>query len=98
MVLDYYFLLFYHMDTQSHKRGTCEMSTEEIAKRYIHKSSFKEKPKMERNLQAEIEKLKSIYYSVTLLPYVNDTELDRLICSVDELKFKLESLKNAKSI
>ena len=62
-------------------------------KKYIKKSESPSAPerKMDRNLQPEIEKLKSVQNSIRGM-YVNSTEKQRILDEVERLKKTIEVL------
>lgn len=70
-----------------------DFNREEILSKYIRKSELADdqKPKMERNLQPEIEKLKSVANSIRGR-YVTNNEKQRLIDEIDFLKKTAERL------
>jgi len=65
----------------------------DIMEKYIIKNAKPESKKMKRNLQPEIEKLKSVQQSIRGL-YINQSELNRLKSEVDLLIRVIDSFNN----
>lgn len=65
-------------------------TTQKIHDKFIRKSSAPVQKKMRRNLQPEIEKLKSISMSLRGM-YINDQELDRLKNEIENLLITVEA-------
>lgn len=62
----------------------------DIENKYIVKSTAHTEPKMKRNLQPEIEKIKSINKSLMELGYISKEEIERLRIELNKLSNNLE--------